>query len=612
MSETTALGTTVFFAGCDPASGRGLYKTDGTTVTLVRDFLVYLDGTPVLAPANSCDPTNGPNQLTAINGALYFEVDDGDHGRELWKSDGTTVGTVMVADINGGVEPSDLLLNADSCGRASCRAVTAGGFFFTARDDWEGRELWFSDGSSATRLTAVEAGSNDGVTSPRILLSSNKLYFTGNDEDFNREPWVLPLTPTLSIADVSVSEGSPQATVTVRLLPANPLAPVTVNWATVNGSAGSPGDFTASLGTLTFPPNSTTQTLSVPIQNDATSESDESFSVRLSAEAGAQVVNRQNEVTIHDDDGLQLSVSGPLVDPNEGSSATFTISLTAPHDTFVSVYYHTVAGTAGAADFTSTVGWVQFDPTTSTTPQTKTVSVSTTADTMFEDDWETLELEIFEPSGASIANSRATAWIWDNDVEPTAQIGDKTVAEDNTFATFAVSLTRPSWRTVRLFWSADGGGANPAKPGAYLLDDDYRDAVGFFVFRPGETTHDVTLEVFDDIVDEPNEKSWVDLDTSNAVTSVVVMAAASARSRTTTPGRSPSATSRWSKATRTRRSHADAHHLERPYYQDFTVDYTTEDGTALAGNSDYTPSPGTLLFPKGTTSQTLTVTRSET
>ncbi|MDQ6481909.1 ELWxxDGT repeat protein [Dyadobacter sp. LHD-138] len=43
--------------------------------------------------------SSNPEQLTNANGLLYFVADDGVHGKELWKSDGTAEGTVMVKDI---------------------------------------------------------------------------------------------------------------------------------------------------------------------------------------------------------------------------------------------------------------------------------------------------------------------------------------------------------------------------------------------------------------------------------------------------------------------------------------------------------------------------------
>ena len=42
---------------------------------------------------------SSPGALTNVNGTLYFSANDGTHGFELWKSDGTAAGTTMVKDI---------------------------------------------------------------------------------------------------------------------------------------------------------------------------------------------------------------------------------------------------------------------------------------------------------------------------------------------------------------------------------------------------------------------------------------------------------------------------------------------------------------------------------
>ena len=44
--------------------------------------------------------SSSPNNLTNIDGTLYFRADDGNGKTELWKSDGTAEGTVLVKDIN--------------------------------------------------------------------------------------------------------------------------------------------------------------------------------------------------------------------------------------------------------------------------------------------------------------------------------------------------------------------------------------------------------------------------------------------------------------------------------------------------------------------------------
>ena len=49
-----------------------------------------------------------PQYITTIGQVSYFTADDGIHGRELWRTDGTLAGTSLVKDINPGADSSSL------------------------------------------------------------------------------------------------------------------------------------------------------------------------------------------------------------------------------------------------------------------------------------------------------------------------------------------------------------------------------------------------------------------------------------------------------------------------------------------------------------------------
>ena len=137
---------TLFFIANDGTNGYELWKSDGTTTgtTLVKNI------TPGAAPAFS---SQSPRHLTNVNGTLFLSANDGTSCMELWKSNGTASGTVLVQDLNPGANYSVSELEE------SVRPIAANGrLFFAAHDGSQGRELWTVDGGgeSPVRLIGVK------------------------------------------------------------------------------------------------------------------------------------------------------------------------------------------------------------------------------------------------------------------------------------------------------------------------------------------------------------------------------------------------------------------------------------------------------------------------
>jgi parallel beta-helix repeat protein len=112
-------------------------------------------------------------------------------------------------------------------------------------------------------------------------------------------------TPVLSIAEVSVVEGSAgttTATFEVSLVPASS-QPVTVRYATADGLATAPDDYAAASGSLTFAPGERSKRVEVPVVGDTLVELDEAFEVVLAGPRNATIGRERARGTIRDDDG---------------------------------------------------------------------------------------------------------------------------------------------------------------------------------------------------------------------------------------------------------------------------------------------------------------------
>lgn len=137
--------------------------------------------------------------------------------------------------------------------------------------------------------------------------------------------------PELSVADVSVAEGnsgSKVLTFTVALSKAAS-GPVTLHYATADGTATAGSDYAASSGTLTFAAGETSKTVSVTVSGDTLVEANESFLLNLSDASGATIARASATGTILNDDTAaappKLSVSDvSVMEGNLGTSGTGT------------------------------------------------------------------------------------------------------------------------------------------------------------------------------------------------------------------------------------------------------------------------------------------------
>src|SRR5262245_59325701 len=157
------IGARTFFAASEQSLGRELWVTDGTAAgtVLVKDI------DPGIASAD-------PHFLTAVDGTLFFAARDGAHGTTLWKSDGTATGTIEVSRF-------DLQYNNNCDPSAGFRSVN-GMLLFAADDPAHGQELWRSDGTSTgtALLKDINPGPGPSLDCLRDAVTSvdGSLFFT--------------------------------------------------------------------------------------------------------------------------------------------------------------------------------------------------------------------------------------------------------------------------------------------------------------------------------------------------------------------------------------------------------------------------------------------------
>lgn len=311
---------------------------------------------------------------------------------------------------------------------------------------------------------------------------------------------------TFSVSDTSVTEGSSgRRNATFTITRSNSDGPASVNFATANGTATAPADYTRTAGTLDFAPGENAETVTVPIRPDTTDERNETFTLNLGAPSpGASIADRTGTGTIIDDDPA-FSVSDASVTEGDSGTRTATFTVTRTGGTgAASVRFATQDARARAgSDYTGTSGTLNF-----AAGQTrKSVAVPVRGDLLDEaNETFALNLRTPSPAGTSIADGRGRGTIVDNDPIPRVSVNNVSLAEGDRggrSARFRVSLSAKSGRSVSV---AFGTASNTARAPA-----DYSPKSGTVTFAPGQTARLVMVDVKGDERREADESFFLRL-----------------------------------------------------------------------------------------------------
>jgi hypothetical protein len=296
----------------------------------------------------------------------------------------------------------------------------------------------------------------------------------------------------LSATGYTVKEDVGSATITVTRS-GGAASAVTVDYATIDGTAKAGTDYTATSGTLTFGASEITKTFSVPISNNTNSaEGTRSLTVTLSNPGGGAKLGRKSAtLTILDGQvGLRFSAADYSVKEN-AKVAIIIVTRTGPLTGAVSVKYATSDGSAVAGtDYTAKSGTLTFAKGVVTqsfvVPIINNTIVDPTAD-------RTVNLTLSDPGGGALLGTQpsATLHIVNDDVAGKVQFSAALYSVKETAGSATITVIRK-------------GGAASAVTVHYATSDgtakastDYTATSGTLTFGVGVMSRTFTVAVID-------------------------------------------------------------------------------------------------------------------
>jgi YVTN family beta-propeller protein len=523
----TANGALVAGPGVDYITATGTLTFGPTvtkqsfTVTIVNDFVIESDETIILTLSNpelvtgtGTAPILGPR-----NPATLTITNDDKAGTIEFSAATYTVSEVagtaaIVVSRTGGLAEGVTVTFSTSAGTA------------TPGDDYTETTTTLTFAGGETSKTVLVPIVNDSVVEPNETVNLTLSSPGGGGTLGPRSTAVLTIVSDdqpgvieFSAATYSVNEAAGPAKIIVTRSGGG-ASNVTVDYATSNGTAVAPGDYTATSGTLTFGAGVSSLTFLIPIVNDNEGEGPETVNLTLSNPGGgATLGGRKTAVLTIIDDEPAVQFSALEFIGNEGTvGGVITVTRTGPLAGTVTVRYTAADDTATALrDYSPTTGILTFLSGVAS----KTFTVPVTDGSVLEPD-EFVKLTLSNPTGALLGNPReARLRIRDNDPgtlkfsAATYSVPEK--APKGVVVTVQRAGSLNATTTV-LFQTIDGTATGGAVQG---LGVDYISVSQTLTFSPGLMKIDVPITIVDDTLAEGNETFIVRLGGRDPITGLV-------------------------------------------------------------------------------------------
>lgn len=189
IRQLTALGDVLVFTAYDRRHGWELWRSDGTAegTRMIKDIRPGKQGSGMKsADCEGCsDAEASPPVFAGLAGrSVILWADDGLHGLEPWRSDGTAKGTRLLQDVRPG-RAGSLARDGDPTG-----AAVGDLLYFGADDARHPPSLWRTDGTGVGTIVVTDSAGSDGPVGAWSLTAvDDGFYFFARSDGWSSDVW---------------------------------------------------------------------------------------------------------------------------------------------------------------------------------------------------------------------------------------------------------------------------------------------------------------------------------------------------------------------------------------------------------------------------------------